>query len=148
MDRTLIRPSCSHLNKKSGGFAGPSAALITRVIGEAEGNTLSPELSSPPLRGTFAKVKTAQHPTLWGSYPDLPSNHSPLHLQFATTNMSHFFLHIQLPQIYHTVLAKETSFRKRHTRPAHSVASTCWRNFVLYRLALLKKVSIYSMCKI
>lgn len=91
MDRTLIRPSCSHLNKKSGGFAGPSAALITRVIGEAEGNTLSPELSSPPLRGTFAKVKTAQHPTLWGSYPDLPSNHSPLHLQFATTNMSHFF---------------------------------------------------------
>lgn len=91
MDRTLIRPSRSKLNKKSGGLAGPSAALITRVIGKAEGNTLSPELSSPPLRGTLAKVKTAQHPTLWGPYSDLPRNHSTLQLQFATTNTTSFF---------------------------------------------------------
>lgn len=97
MVKTLIRASQSHtcLNKE----LGPCwAACSSDQQGQrrSRGKHTGPELSSPPHRGTLAKVKTAKHPTLCGSHPDLPADTALSIPQFSCKHNA-FLFHFRLP---------------------------------------------------
>lgn len=143
MDRTLIRPSRSKLNKKA-------EALLGRLQLWSRGSLAKQRetywvLNSLHLRleGHLQRLKQLNIPpsgvlTLTSQGTTAPYNSN---LQLQIRLFFGFFPHVQLLQISHTISAKATSFRlrKQHPRQAHSEAAAWWGNFVLCRLSLLKK---------
>lgn len=136
MDRTLIRPSRSHLNKKVETLLGclqlPSLRLFAR---QRETHWV---LNSLHLRseGHLQRLKQLNIPP---SGALTPTSQGPTAPYISNLQLQIQWLFFCTSSYCRS--AKEASFRlrKRHTRHANSETAAWWRNFVLCRLALLKK---------
>lgn len=139
MDRTLIRPSRSHLNKKVEILLGCLQLWSLRLfVRQRETHWV---LNSLHLRseGHLQRLKQLNIPPSGALTPTSQGPTAPyisnlqLQIQWLFFCTSSYCRSITPSQL------KKHLSDSRHTRHAHSETAAWWRNFVLCRLALQKK---------
>lgn len=145
MDRTLIRPSRSHLNKKAEALLGRLQLWSLGSLARQRETHWALNSLHLHSEGHLLRLKQLNIPPSGALTPTSQGTTAPLHLQFATTTTTLFFTSSYHRSITPSPLKKHLSDSENDT---HSETAAWWRNFVLCRLALLEKyLFIYRFMK-